>query len=180
MSDEERLRQRVIPYNQLDLYKQMLDPVWGKHGEINPDLQVKLTKFFYRFDTNGELEYVQAVSDDGTPLLDDDNKPVLVPKFDKANMWSLLSFLTRDLRLGNVNKEEFEYCRHYIDLAYDYVDEGLIEPFSICVERVASVVELSQAKAGFTRRQMNTLTQEHKYSEDGPKKTNLLGFGRKG
>ena len=176
LSDENRQR-RTIPLNQLDLYKQMLDPVWGQHGQINPDLQVKLTKLFYQYDTEGKLEYTQLRDEEGNILLDDNKQPLVVPKVSKSNMWSLLSFLNRDIRLGNLNTLEIVYCLHYLDLASDYVTEDMVETFSICVERSATVIELSQAKNGFTRRQMHTLTQENIYKEEQPPKKNLMNMG---
>jgi hypothetical protein len=85
------------------------------------------------------------------------------------------------MRLGNLSTfdNELNACRHYINLANDLLDSDLEEPFLVSLSRAACILETSQSKGGFLRRQLNTLRQEH-YSENKevPQKS-FFGGGNK-
>ena len=146
---------RVLPRSDLDFNLMTTNGVWGTK-DINPELQARLMKYYAYKDENGAV------------------------KIDKSSLWSLLGFYSRDLRLANLstwNGEVF-YCQYYLDLSADFLREDMIEPFLICLSRVASVLELSQSKGGFLRRRMNTFSQENITGELEPKKKTLFGKTR--
>lgn len=143
---------RVLPRSELDFNLMTTNGVWGS-GEISPELKDRLSKYYAVNDKDGQL------------------------KVSKENLWSLLGFYSRDLRLANLStwSGEVFYCQYYLDLSADLLREDMVEPFLICLSRVASVLELSQSKGGFLRRRMNTFSQENITGEMEPKKKTLFG-----
>lgn len=99
---------------------------------------------------------------------------------DETGSYELLSFLTRDFRLGNLSPAEIAYGKHYADLAHDCLNDGYAEAFSMSLSRTASTLELSQSKNGFLRRRQNTLTTENLSGEIVPPKKKLLSLGKNG
>lgn len=132
---------RIIPQNSLEVDMLMTNPAWGT-SEINPELQARLTKL------------VQSKG-----LTDDEGNPLNVNRTE--DLWSILSFYTRDLRLANLSSTEVNYCKYYLDLAHDELQQGWLEPFTISLSRVASVIELSQSKSGFLRKLLRTFSSEN-------------------
>jgi len=65
-----------------------------------------------------------------------------------------------------------------IDLANDYLSENMIEPFIIALSRAVSIMETSQSKGGFLRRQMNTLTHKQVSQNLEPPKRGFFGGGK--
>lgn len=155
--DEERnddLVRRNVPQSDLDFNLMTTDPVWGQ-PEVNDTLKERLSKIS------------EGVDADGKPI------------YKKENLWGLLNFYTRDLRLANLSKwDEIPYVTYYLDLAGDFLQSDMIQPFIICLSRAATLLELSQSKNGFLRRRMNTFTQEKFQQELEPPKKSLFG-GRK-
>jgi len=143
---------RDVPHNEMDLQMQLTNPKWGH--EVPEELKEKLSAIKgYAKTENGE--YVEV----------------------KDQLWGLLSFYTRDVRLGNLSTMwgEVEYCRYYLDLANDLLRENYVQSFLTCLSRVATVLELSQSKGGFLRKLINTIRQEHLREEREPKKRNIFG-----
>jgi len=163
MTDEKQYRYRTIPGSELEFYKKLADPAWGDLTEINPDMYEKLESWIKEYDTEGKMIY------------DEDGKPII----NKQNLWALKNYFTRDFRLANLNKEEFKYCVYCINLAGDYLSVNLLRPFSIFLDRVAAILELSQSKGGFTRKQFHTFRQETFHAEPEAPKRNLWGMGGK-
>ena len=128
------------------------ESVWGK-PEVSQELKNKLNKYFMELDSEG-------------------NKKITI-----GSLWGLLGYYTRDMRLANLSlwNGEVNYCQYYLDLANDFLQAEMIEPFLICLSRVATMLELSQSKGGFLRKQMNTLRTESKHGELEPPKKKLLG-----
>lgn len=151
---------RSLPQSDLDLNLMLTDSVWGR-PEVSPDLKDKLSTYF------------QAKDKEGKPLLDKDGN-ILVTK---NSLWGLLGFFTRDMRLGNLSSfdNELNTCRYMIDLANDFLSIDMIEPFLVSLSRSATILETSQSKAGFLRRLMNTLRQEHINTNLDPPKKTLFG-----
>lgn len=145
---------RVMPHSDLDLNLMLTDSVWG-HPDVSLDLREQLTKLY----SDGQK----------------DEKGNLVCT--KKEMWGLLSFYTRDMRLGNLSRidNELQTCRYFLNLAGDFLQENQIEPFLICLSRVATILETSQSKGGFLRKIMNTLRQEHYKQELEPPKKSMFG-----
>ena len=145
-----------IPENALDFNMQMLDPIWGKGEKISPELVAKLkqTKFFKDLASNEESSSTE-------------------------DLWALLGTYTRDLRLGNLDKDEILVCEHYLNHAEDCLKEGFINAFVVSLSRVATRVELSQSKFGFLRRRPNTLETSKTEQTLEPKRKGLWNGGGK-
>jgi hypothetical protein len=143
---------RTLPASELDLNLMLTDTLWG-NANISPIIKDKLNKQYIVTDSNG-------------------NKFV-----SKEDLWGLLGFYTRDLRLGNLSSfgGEMVYCEYHLDLANDFLKEGFIEPFLICLSRVATKLELSQSKGGFLRRRNSSFTTENIQTNLEPAKRNIMG-----
>lgn len=148
MSKEEEF----IPENNIELSMAYTNPVWGNDQEINQSFRDRTTKITQYFDKNsGE-----------------------VIRTTKEKLWEQLQFFTRDLRLGNLSGAEIVACKHYLDLAGDFLKEGYIDAFTVALSRVAGMTELSQSRGGFLRKRLNTFTRENKDSFDMPKKSGVF------
>jgi len=159
MSEEYR---KELVESELDLNLLLTNSVWGRQ-EVSKELKEKLGTLSFLKDKEGRI------------LVDDQNNPVI----ERESLWGLLSFFTRDLRLGNLNEfnNELETCRYLLDLANDLLTADMIKPFLITLSRVASIIETSQSKKGFLRRQMNTLRQETVSQQIEPQKKGFFGGG---
>lgn len=146
-------QKRVLPQNELDFHLMTTDSVWGK-ADVSPELKEKLSKYFLGKDEAG--------------------KEVITTE----SLWGLLGFYTRDMRLANLSmwNGEVNYCQYYLDLANDLLQANMVEPFLICLSRVATLLELSQSKGGFLRKTMNTLRTESLHGELEPPKKKLFGM----
>jgi len=142
---------RRTPESSLDFNMQMIESAWGKES-IPDSLKQKLTeiKKFENLKTK-EISYT------------------------REDLWSLLGFYTRDLRLGNIDKDEFIKAEYFLNLANDLLKFNFINPFMIALSRVATILELSQSKQGFLRRRNNTLTTEQYHTDMQPPKKSLFG-----
>jgi len=154
---EENTNYRQVPQNELDLNLMTTDSVWGKM-EVPPELRARLEKLYITAGKNPAGELTETVT--------------------KESLWGLLGFYTRDMRLANLStiNGEIEYTQYFTDLAGDFLQTNLVEPFVICLQRVATILELSQSKGGFLRKKMNTFTQEtFSNKTDEPPKKSLFG-----
>jgi len=160
MSDQKR----VLPQSELDFHLMTTDGVWGRN-EISNELKERLTRHYLQKDKEGNI----LKDKDGNALVTNDS------------LWNLLGFYTRDLRLANLSNwnGEVEYCQYYLNLANDFLQANQIEPFLVSLSRVATLIELSQSKGGFLRRQMNTLTTQNLTGELEPPKKDLFGGKKK-
>jgi len=152
MEEEQNDNMRFLPQSDLDLNLMLTDSVWGRK-EVSPELRDKLARFYQETNEEGEQ------------------------KITKRSLWGLLGFFTRDMRLGNLSEfnNELGRCRYMIDLANDLLNVDMIEPFLISLSRSATMLETSQSKAGFLRRQMNTLRQESVNQQLEPPKKKFFG-----
>jgi len=153
MSEQQR---RTLPENELDLNLMITDSVWGK-SEVPEELKTRLNRLYESAGMDGKS------------------------KITTESLWGLLGFYTRDMRLANLSSwnGEVAYCQYYLDLAGDLLQDNYVEPFIICLSRAATLLELSQSKAGFLRRRMNTITSESKTMSDEPPKKSLVGGSKK-
>ena len=160
---DEAIQPRSVPQNELDLNLMTTDSVWGK-TEVPKELRARLNKLYVAIGKDEEGNETQKVTTE--------------------SLWGLLGFYTRDMRLANLStfNGEIEYCQYFTDLAGDFLQTNLVEPFIICLQRVATILELSQSKGGFLRRKMNTFTQENikKGYDDEPPKKSLFGAKKQG
>ena len=152
MSDNDQ--KRVLPRSDLDFNLMTTDSVWGTNY-VSVSLRDRVRQFRKAFDKEG--------------------KEILT----SDSMWDMLSFFTRDIRLANLDRAEVVYANYYLDLANDFMVEGYHKAFVMCIERVASVLELSQSKKGFLRKRMNTLTTEN-FRQEEPPKTKMMGKNTQG
>ena len=153
--NERKPSMRAIPQSDIDFQLMTVDTMWGS-GYVNHELKRKLEK--------------------GRLFVDADGKEY----YDKEFLWDTLNFYTRDMRLGNLGmwSGELEECSYYLNLAGDFLDctPTFVEPFMICLRRVATILELSQSKGGFLRKRMNTFTQESYQTDMSPPKKNMFGM----
>ena len=149
-------QRRTMPQSELDLSLMTTDSVWGK-PEVSPELKERLNKLYTTVNENNE------------------------EAFTISSLWGLLGYYTRDMRLANLSVAmgEVQYCHYFLDLAGDMLQAGMIEPFVICLSRVATVLELSQSKGGFLRKQQNTFRHEQTKEQIEPAKKSLFGTGKK-
>lgn len=137
---------RIIPRNELDLNMLTTESAWGK-SDVSKTLRERLTQVVK--DTSGNIG--------------------------QRELWGILSFFTRDMRLANLSAQEMVYCQYYLDLAGDLLNEDSVEPFIICLSRAAAVLELSQSKKGFLRKLFGTFTHVQVKRSDEPAKMSLMG-----
>jgi hypothetical protein len=148
---EEQPDKRTVPQSDLDFNLMTTDPVWGS-ANISTELKKKLSETIEGIDTEGNVKYKET------------------------ELWGLLNFYTRDVRLGNLRAwDELPYVQYYLDLAGDFLQSDMIKPFLIALSRAATKIELSQSKNGFLRRRMNTFTKESFNTESEAPKKNLFG-----
>jgi hypothetical protein len=139
---------RTVPTSQLDVTMMVTDNVWGRPNVSN-ELKDILNKYYLEKNDRGE------------------------DIITKQSLWGLLSYYTRDIRLGNLSEwnGELQACRYYLVLAGDLLYAGLIEPFLVALSQAIAIIETSQSKSGFLRRQMNTLRSENIHQQmEAPKK----------
>ena len=147
---------RQIPQSELDLNMMTINTEWGS-PHVSPELRSRLAQVYKYKDKDGKETIVES------------------------SKWGLLSYYTRDLRFGNLSRwdNELATCQYHLNLAGDFLHENMDEPFLICLQRVATILELSQSKGGFFRKMMNTFRQELSETQEEPPKKSLFGMGKK-
>lgn len=174
---EESKEQRKTPYNELDLQFMVTEPAWGREatGELNKKVSKAIGEAYYMcFTCKAKLKQEKC------PKCKDSNTRLVI---DKEPMWGLLSYYTRDLRLGNLSNwnNEIAFCHHWLSLAGDLLRAGHIKSFLSALSRVVDRLEISQSKGGFYRKRMGTVTQEVFSNKDvEPQKKNLVTNKNKG
>ena len=153
----EKDQNRYIPLNDLELQAHLTDPAWGR--EITVELQSKL-----------EAADIELEIDPNTGQ----------PKITITALWELLAYHTRDIRLGNLSAwdGEYRYCIIWLDIAGDCLRYKYIRSFVAALQRVITILELSQSKSGFLRRRGGTITQEKIENPIDPPKKNIFGKKR--
>jgi hypothetical protein len=155
---------RQMPTSELDMNMMLTNPVWGR-SDVPDGLKQKLMK-------------LTPVKDDkGNQVFDEKGQPVVTAE----SFWDLLGHYERDFRLANLGEwnNELQTCRYMLDLATDYLTEGMVEPFLTSLSRAVTIMETSQSKNGFLRKQMNTLTQKHISQTLEPPKKGFFGGQKK-
>lgn len=142
---------RRLPTSDLDFNLMMVDSLWGR-PDVPQELRDRLNELVKEYD------------------------PATGKTIDATkSLWGILGHYTRDLRLANLSEDELKIVRYMLDLAADYLSVGLKESFTVALSRAISILETSQSKKGFLRKQMNTLRQEHTQETIEPKKKRLWG-----
>lgn len=154
--------ERMLPTSELDLNLMLTNTEWGRRT-LSDELRQKLNLYAVARDEKGE------------PIRNEKGEL----QFIESSLWDLLQFYNRDIRLANLSEwnGELKTCRYMLDLAGDYLQENMNQPFVICLSRAVSIMETSQSKNGFLRRQTNTLTQVHKSQSLDPPKKGFFGGG---
>lgn len=141
--------QEMIPDNQLDAMWALTNPVWGK-STIPKQLRDRLMK-----NKGGKL-----VNEDGDEF-----------EADEEGMWDLLSYFTRDLRLGNLSKAEAKECREWLEICSDCIRNQYRDSFFLSLVKVVALTEISQSRGGWLRKILRTNTSEQKIEyEEQPKR----------
>lgn len=152
---------RRTPHSDLDLNLMLTDPVAGR-DEITENLRNRLRKTVPRVDSDGRQMY----ADDGTtPLADTDS------------LWNKLLY-TRDNRLGNLRGEDLEFCEWWLQRCQQCLQNNYIRAAVIALSEAQTVIELSQSRGGFLRKQPNTLRTESVVGDLEPAKKSLMGKKR--
>lgn len=150
MADNDQVK-RIIPQNSLEVDIMTTNPVWGVGGsEINPKLKEQLkTLYAIAGEKEGEVSTKEK------------------------DLWSLLGFFNRDIRLSNFTSGDIKDVRHSLVLAGHLLEQGHKENFVIELMKVATLCETSQGRGGFLRKRTNTITKEESNLE--PPKKSLFG-----
>jgi hypothetical protein len=157
MSNEQDNKQyrRPLPTSELDLNLMLTNTLWG-NPELSETIKQKLNRAELVEDSEGN-RFIR-----------------------KEDLWGLMGFYSRDLRLANLStiNGELEKVRYMLRLANDFLYCNMVEPFLICLSEVAGILETSQSKGGFLRKRQNTFTTENLQQQEPPKKS-LWGTQKK-
>lgn len=153
--------ERKIPMNPLDLEYMLTDTEWGKN--VPEELRKKLSKMKIVAEFDPETNKTKFSCSD-------------------ENLWELLAFYNKELRLAYINREELIYCQFWIDLAGDGLSNERPLAFLSAIRRAITVLELSQSKGGFLRNRQQTISTEEIKRPDTPKEESMkfpFKWGRK-
>lgn len=170
MVDEQQQRDPVrVPVSELEAGMMLTDSRWGD-GYIAKELKDKLRTMIKKKIRKGTII---------TTAQGDFELPRDMEVLAEEELWSLLNYYTRDMRLGNLSRDEVDYCQHFIDLAGDLLHDSKKRVFVIALSRAATMLELSQSKGGFLRKRLGTFTKEEFRRGDFDKPSILFGGGKK-
>lgn len=170
MNEEEEDKQRIVPQSDLDFQQLITDPVWGQNSVLTPELKNKLgVNSIVKHYKTGDI---RVNPETGNPEQIMKDCSIVEP----INLWGQLGFLTRDLRLGNLDKNELDYVRDDIDLAYAMMEAGMVKGFTWLAGEVGCVSETSHMKNGWFRNNLNTFrTEKREEIYTQPEKKDWLG-----
>ena len=136
---------RSTPVNELDMQLMIVNSEWGKN--ISSELDNKLQE-----------DSLKLVNGNYT--------------IEKKKLWGLLSYYTRDMRLGNLGNYDYVTATEWLNFAGDCLRYNYVKSFLTCLSRVITILELSQSKGGFLRKRLGTFTQEsyQNYRDENEKK----------
>lgn len=161
--------QKILPESELELNYFFTNPQWGE-DTVNPELQATFKKRIVTAVPKGQV----FTHDDGKEYVSDGT----VEKPKDLNLWGNFSFLTRDVRLANYDKNDIAYCSYYYDLGGDFLNEGFPEAAAISIRKAATRGEMSQGRGGFLRKMQNTLISLRKEEHTDNTKRSILSGGR--
>ena len=191
---ENTQNQRFIPVNEIDAGMRTLETSYGKEATSELYNALKgLTSFVVVINSEGKVitdedgenliflinNENQLVDQKGNVVKNDKDKPVEVDA--KESSWGLLSYYSKDLRLGYLNDQitkgsnEVEIANFYLNIAGDCLRLGYPKAFETALRRVITLIELSQSRNGNLRRDMITIKQDISQSINKPKKKGILG-----
>lgn len=191
---ENTQNQRFIPVNEIDAGMRTLETSYGKEATSELYNALKgLTSFVVVINSEGKVitdedgenliflinNKNQLVNKEGKVITNDKEQPVEVDA--KESSWGLLSYYSKDLRLGYLNDQitkgsnEVEIANFYLNIAGDCLRLGYPKAFETALRRVITLIELSQSRNGNLRRDMITIKQDISQSINKPKKKGILG-----
>lgn len=147
---------RMVPQSELDYNLILTQPDWGKNT-VSPGLR-------------------DALSERVTLGFTQDEEGTITQHDTDIDGWERLSYLTKDLRLGNLSTGEMREAEEDLNLAGDCLSLEYPKSFQYLLRRVAGKIELSQSKEGFLRKGQNTIRQESVNETIEPKR-GTFGFG---
>lgn len=150
---------RYIPNSDAEYQKDITRPSWADRGQM-PGLDQKVTKKYVLTDASGN-----PVIDQKTGL------PREVPE----SLLNIYEMFTQDIRLGNLDKDEIDWCRLHLDVAHDLLQCGYTDSALVVLERGVSVIETSHSKKGWLRELLGTITQRQFSEHREPKKSIWTG-----
>ena len=153
MEDDKFNNLRTVPANDLDLQFQVTEPTWQ---QLSEGLQKKLSR-----------------SKGLTTIKNDNGQDVQVEI--REYLSGILAVYTRDMRLGNLSTQEFEYVSYYVDLAVDLLEEGFPSACVVALNKALSRLEISSSKGGFLRKLFRTSRNENVLTSMEPPKKNPFG-----
>lgn len=133
----------------LELKEKTTNPAWGR--EVTNELNNLLVQNKFIVNEEGKIT------------------------LEKQKLWGLLSYLTRDLRLGNLEGQDYREAKYWLDVAGTAINQGLPRLFVASLSKCAGIIELSQSKKGFFRKLMKSYITETKTSHSETSKNKLLG-----
>lgn len=150
---------RYIPSSDAEYQKDVTRPSWADRAQM-PGLDNKVTTRYLLTDAEG--------------------KPVVDPKTGKQleiadSLLNIYEMFTQDIRLGNLTKDEVEFCCEHLDLAQDIMHKGYSRPSLVVLERGISVIETSHSKKGWLRELLGTITNRQYSEYYEPKKSFWTG-----
>jgi hypothetical protein len=154
---------RSIPQSDLDFSMQLTNPAWGKE-ELGAGARETFIKTFLKLDPKTRKLLLDA---EGHPEVDHED-----------DYWARIGFLTKDWRLSNLSKEDYELLRWWGDMASAAAQQGYTRSVAYCISQIAPTLELSQSKKGFLREMLNTIINRNTNITDEASKKSLLGMGK--
>jgi hypothetical protein len=157
VNDQQQQKINMSPMSDLELNYMVTEPVWG--NEVSEEFKDALKEVYLIKNQQDEIEEI------------------------KESLWGILALYTRDIRLSNLAHnivfDELTYVRYYLDLSADLLASGYKKASLVALKNAITIIETSQGKGGFLRRQMQTFRTEQKQEILEPKRKTLFGGNKR-
>lgn len=154
LTEDDEGNKRITPQSDLDYNMLVTNTAWGS-DEISPQVKDSLSRQKVVTDEAGDKYLVND------------------------NLWGKMGYFTRDFRLSNLSKKDYEKVVWWTEMVGVVGLEDMKKSTIYCFSQIAPTLEVSQSKDGWYREIMNTLTQVQRNENLEPKKTSLFGVGKK-
>ena len=148
---------RDTPENVLDFNMQVINPDWKSAKPT-----INTNEFgIIKVEENGKISY---------------NKIRPGHYINVDDLMAEIDFFSRDIRLSNYDAKDMNTVRWFGSFGGDMIASGHFRAFRLCFKEIAVTSESSQARGGFLRKILQTLTHENiNKNQDQPKKSWLTG-----